>query len=191
MIEGLLWQGLEIAEVEDRKPSWSWTSINGIPANALVGRWEPLACVLDCHVVVQGKSQFGAVADAWIKMEAPLVPLIYDQNDPIDAEMQPPIFPKNLYFHTPHGKTSGSYGRFDFIGNKHIEAEDLARAGGLFALILAVGVGSNSRNYFSLIVAPVEGELGRHMKRMGFLNQDIESLGVDEARSLRTIVTLV
>ncbi|KAF2183335.1 hypothetical protein K469DRAFT_583369 [Zopfia rhizophila CBS 207.26] len=76
MIQDLLWQGLEIVQIEDRNLSWSWAYINGIPANALIGRWEPIGHILDCHAAVQGTNRFGTVAEAWIKMEVPLIPLL-------------------------------------------------------------------------------------------------------------------
>lgn|SRR5271156_428601 len=106
-----------------------------------------------------------------------------------------PLRAKHLRFRTPRGIRAGSYGRFDFIGKKHAEAEALANGDDLlFALILAVNMGDASNmvmNYHSLLVTPVEGEEGKNMRRVGFLVQEIESLGVDEARSSRTIVTLV
>ena len=59
LVEELLWQALKVTDVEEDRtvPSWSWAAINGIPASGgLAGRWEPLACVLDCHVELGGKS---------------------------------------------------------------------------------------------------------------------------------------
>jgi hypothetical protein len=175
MIEGLLWQGLELTEVEDRMLSWSWASINGIPGNPLVGRWEQLACVLDCYVELQGKSQFGAVKHGWIKMEASLIRVILvdSQQHPGDTRTDLPLRAKHLRLRTPRGIRAGSYGRFDFIGKKHAEAEALANGDDLlFALILAVSVRDASNrvmNYYSLLVTLVEGEEGKNMRRVGFL----------------------
>ncbi|OAL29742.1 hypothetical protein AYO20_09034 [Fonsecaea nubica] len=210
MIEGLLWQALDVAEVKDRKPSWSWVSIDGIPTSGLIGRWEQLAFIIDCQVDLVGESRFGEVKSGWIKMEAPLLPLILVESvrSSDDRETGLPLKQKHLFFRTPRGlrtpgqvdpRTPGgvdakSTGRFDSIGQRHEEAETLAREGKVFALVLAVDVGDTSHKlmiYHSLLVTPVdEGGDGTTLKRLGFVNLEIESLGEDEVRTSRTTVTL-
>ncbi|KAK3938174.1 hypothetical protein QBC46DRAFT_390781 [Diplogelasinospora grovesii] len=98
-----------------------------------------------------------------------------------------PIFLEHLRFRAPNGAKVG----------EGSEVEALTKAGYLFALILVASIRSAAGRltvYHSLIMAPVKKCLGemQHFRRVGFLNQEIlESLGVDEARSVRAIIMLV
>jgi hypothetical protein len=49
-------------------PSWSWVSVDGIPAAGLFGQWELLATVIDLDVELKGENPYGAVKSGWIKL---------------------------------------------------------------------------------------------------------------------------
>ncbi len=128
MIEGLMWVGLDLAEVEDRVPSWSWTSIGGIPSFCLEGEWEPLASVIATHVELQGSNEFGAVRSASIKMEAPVVPvvLVSSRKDfwtPIQAFRHV----RGIYSSARRvALSAGSIAKFDFVGKRHCRGRGLS-----------------------------------------------------------------
>lgn len=97
LIQGLMWKALSnLDPCLDRPPSWSWASIDATPGHILRrGGWEPLACILDCHVEQEHDNPFGEVKSGWIKMEAPLVPvtLIMSEYRPDDPGTGVPIYP--------------------------------------------------------------------------------------------------
>ena len=197
MIEGLLWQGLEITDLEvDRKPSWSWAAINGIPATGLGDtKWEALAEILDCEVELEGLNEFGAVKNGWIKMEAPLVPLVFLESESRtdDTGIDAPLHPKHVSFRTSRG-SGESWSHFDFIGEKHNETETLAKKGQTFALILAVDVDGpdNSPSYYrALLVTPVSAGGEHTVRRVGFWIPAARLFAKDEVLTSRATVTLV
>jgi hypothetical protein len=77
MVEDLCWQPLRCKAVSGpyRAPSWSWASVDGIPAAGFRGEYELLATILDHQVEIDGDNPFGRVKSGWIKIEAPLIPL--------------------------------------------------------------------------------------------------------------------
>jgi hypothetical protein len=201
LIEGLLWQGLKVRRVSKcRAPSWSWASVDGIPATGMHGKWEPLAEILDCKVEMKGKNIHGEVKSGWIKMQAPLVPLILDQR--VDPEGTGIPYQNNPKVRTENGDPNGFYSRFDFPFSEPTGREDaLAMVESLkgvdiFALILAKGLPEEEDsevNYHSLIVRFAEGD-GNSMQRLGFINFSLDFLGecsqLDHPEE-RPIITLV
>ncbi|KLU91055.1 hypothetical protein MAPG_09579 [Magnaporthiopsis poae ATCC 64411] len=115
VIQGLLWQGLGVTDVEDDRvvPSWSWAAINGTPAygGVTAGEWAPMASVLDCQVELEGKSAFGRVKSGCIKMKAPLLPVVltHSRSHPKDTTDGFPHEAKSLSFRTSQGTGLGSY----------------------------------------------------------------------------------
>jgi hypothetical protein len=263
MIEGLLWQGIDLTKaLENGSPSWSWASVNGIPASGLYDRWEPLATVLDYHVELEGQNPYGGVKSGWIKLETPLLQLFLaegeeghegdeegdedeedekeveedeedeededdeenekvavedeevddEENEEVavedeegdeegdegkinDAPSQDELNPelKRIYLRTQHGNPKGASACFDLISNRHMDSFDLVKGLQIFALVLAVDVGDPTgriMNYHSLLVTPT-GDQDKSMKRIGWILQEIESLGIDEARSSHKTVILV
>jgi Heterokaryon incompatibility protein (HET) len=263
MIEGLLWQGMQLQNApESRAPSWSWASVDGICATGLLGRWEPLATVIDLNVELEGENPYGAVKSGWIKLEAPLLPLFLagneekDEDEEEDEEKEEdededeekeeegdededeegdeeehqekgeeageecleqeyqwedeaqsggddngdtakggePSDRRRIYLRTKRGDRKGAFAYFDLTNSGYGEVLSLARANQIFALVLAVDVGESDgrlMNYHSLLVTPTGGDADKSMKRVGLILQEIVSLGIDETRSSRTIVTLV
>lgn len=201
LIEGLLWQGLEVHRVPKyRAPSWSWASVDGIPAVGMRTKWEPLADILDCEVEPKGKNIFGEVKSGWIKMLAPLVPLILDER--VDPEGTGIPYNNNPKVRTKQGDPEGLYSRFDFPfsgptgRDEALTIVESLKAVDIFALILAKGLPEDEDSevtYHSLIVRPAEGDSSA-MQRLGFIHFSTEDLGkcsqLDYPEE-RPIITLV
>jgi hypothetical protein len=202
LIEGLLWQGLQVHRVpEYRAPSWSWASVDGIPAAGLDGKWEPLATVIDCHVELKGINPYGEVKSGWIKLQAPLeplflAPLVDPDNTGIPYENNPKVW-------TETGNPEGVHSRFDFaFSGKSGKEEGLAivqslEGMSLFALLLATTIyeedGDESILYRALIVC-LAGDGSQSMRRLGFVTMDDDILGKCKALDPsieRPIITLV
>lgn len=86
MLGGLAWQsGGGCKAVSDyRAPSWSWASVDDAFGGDLNQYWQPLASVFECHVNTEGENPYGRVKCGWIKIEAPLIPLVFsDTKGPI------------------------------------------------------------------------------------------------------------
>lgn len=183
LIEELLWQGLKVRRLPQyRAPSWSWASVDGIPAMNR-GNLEPLAKILDCKVELKGKNIFGEVKSGWIKIQAPLVPLILDER--VDPEGTGIPYDNNPKVKTEKGNPEGCYSRFDFPFSEPTGREEaLAMVESLkgveiFALILAkelLEVEDDVISYCSLIVCQAERDNGA-MQRLGFINLSTEVLG--------------
>jgi len=201
LIEGLLWQGLGVHRVPKyRAPSWSWASVDGIPAMGMLTKWEPLADILDCKVELKGKNIFGEVKNGWIKMQAPLVLLILDER--VDPEATGVPYHNNPKVRTKKGDPKGFYSRFDFPFAGPTAREDALaiveslKGVDIFALILAKGLPEDEDSevtYHSLIVRSAEGD-NSAMQRLGFVNFSTEDLGkcsqLDHPEE-RPIITLV
>jgi hypothetical protein len=201
LLEHLLWQGLGVRRVPKyRAPSWSWASVDGTPALGIYGKWEPMAEIIDCKVELKGKNIFGEVKSGWIKLKAPLVPLILDPR--VDPEGTGVPYDNNPKVRTEKGNPEGDYSRFDFAFSKTTGREEaLAMVESLkgveiFALILAKRLPEDEDSeidYCSLIICPAEGDSSA-MQRVGFLDLSPEVLGecsqLDHPEE-RPIITLV
>lgn len=55
-------------------PSWSPASLDGQTMAGFSSDHREIGTVVDHHVKVDGDNSFGRVKDAWLKIEAPLVP---------------------------------------------------------------------------------------------------------------------
>jgi hypothetical protein len=199
MIEGLCWQSMRCKAVSGyRAPSWSWASVDGVPATMHQKRieWDPVAVVLDCHVEIDGDNPFGRVKSGWIEIEAPLVPLILSRK----KEQT-----KQIFLKTERGDESGARAAFDTIDRTYEASAHIIREMKLFALVLAAwhpDVNHSTdrevgcRYYQTLIVSPVEAieapatSVGL-MKRVGWMIQDARLFGANELNDSRDIVTLV
>lgn len=84
LVDELAWLPLEpcTATSEYRAPSWSWASVDGsvgTPFNAI----ERIASILDVKVEIAGENPYGRVRSGWVKIEAPLLPLVLADNNPV------------------------------------------------------------------------------------------------------------
>jgi hypothetical protein len=201
LIEGLMWQGLGAHRaIEYRAPSWSWASIDGVPGSGMHHKYERVAEIIDCKVEPKGKNAFGEVKSGWIKLRAPLVPLIMDLG--VDLENEGTPYGNNPKVRTQNGDPDGFYSRFDFAfsgpnGREESLAEVESLKGiNLFALILLKIVAADEdykTEYGCLIVRSAKNDKGS-MQRQGFAHISEEELGecsqlehVDE----RAVVTLI
>lgn len=197
-----------------RAPSWSWASVDGeiFVGYHGWGRWgHDVATVVDHHVEVDGDNPFGKVKGAWVKIEAPLVPLFLSDIPDEDG---------HTVLKTEHGGCSRLV-QFDMIDPKYSVSADVVQEMRLFTLVLAafperpepeddvklegdvrledeVKPENKIREYLGLIVTPVGGGNGDvsmlgPMKRLGtvtFMRRDLEP-GVLDSGSCRATVTLV
>ncbi|KAF4992627.1 hypothetical protein FGRMN_7028 [Fusarium graminum] len=185
LLEGLLWRGLNCRRVQGyRAPSWSWASVDGIPAVDMLGNYKRLAEVLEVKVMLTGGNPYGGVTEARLRLKAPMEPLeICEASQTLNVRMR--------------GVEVGP--DFDYPSTGPDSQEETARmmksltGVDIFALILVVtdrGIGVPS--YRSLIVRKVVN--GDEYQRLGILDLDLEELGwrVEEnSREEFPVITLV
>jgi hypothetical protein len=198
MIEGLCWQGLGCKAVEDgyRAPSWSWASMDGTAATGFYNAHRDVATVLDYHVEIDGDNPFGRIKDAWIKVEAALVPLF------LSTETGPT---GHICLETRSTRGRASICSFDTIDRNYSVSAELVRRMPLSALVLAglVGEGHKSETnpdkdteiqfYMCLVVTPAGEDSSRlgSMKRVGWVFLEPDDFEPGSLHSSRAAVTLV
>ncbi|KAL1838926.1 hypothetical protein VTJ49DRAFT_2057 [Mycothermus thermophilus] len=172
MIESLCWQASGAVDYHgngipyDRKyiaPSWSWASVNGYAASVFSYQHRDVARVLDCVVDVDGDNPFGRVRDAWLRLEAPIIPLtLSDTVKGQTGDMCLTVVP---------GETRDEfcgYAQFDTMDHSYDHKAETVRKMQLFALVMAGGLPPANpapktgpdvavNIYFCLIVTPAEG----------------------------------
>ncbi|KFA81826.1 hypothetical protein S40288_09572 [Stachybotrys chartarum IBT 40288] len=203
MIEDLCWQGLGTRRYEGdyRAPSWSWAAIDGMPATGFFYKHYDVATVVDYRVEIDGDNPYGRVKNAWIKLEAALVPLF------LSKETGPTGY---MCLETRSEKGEGRIGGFDTIDRNYSVSADAVRQMRLFALVLAGLVpeekggesgsdkaeqGTGIGLYVCLVVTPAgrdegDGSSLGPVKRLGWINFDPDDFGPGMLDS-RVIVTLV
>ncbi|OOO05060.1 Heterokaryon incompatibility [Aspergillus oryzae] len=185
LVQGLSWQSSEecTAVSEYRAPSWSWASVDG-PLCMCSVTTEPIASVMGLHIEVDGKNPYGRVKSGWIKIEAPLVPLVLSGDNSL------------LMFGCIGLKTSDEEencltGRFDTINSQFDDPAETIRAMKLFGLVITdFSLTPEEPFYFSLLVTPTGDDLGV-LKRVGWTLGRESDYGPLDLRALRSIVTLV
>ncbi|SPN99258.1 uncharacterized protein DNG_02295 [Cephalotrichum gorgonifer] len=200
MIEELCWQSLSCTAVSEyRAPSWSWASVYGSTPAGFNGTHRDVGTILDHHVEIDGDNPFGRVKDAWIKVEAPLVPLSLSEKTGPTGHM---------CGSTGSGNGEDAYLGFDTIDRNYSVSAEMVRKMKLFVLVLAVivndegdmrpdsGLGENEPLcYMCILVTPGREEeaveVGPAMRRVGFTIQLPETFGPGLLDSCRAIVTLV
>ncbi|TVY80634.1 hypothetical protein LSUE1_G004553 [Lachnellula suecica] len=144
LIEGLAWQCLrktdsEITSQEQEYigPSWSWASFDGIAATGLEPGWEDVSEILEWHVEPKTKANpYGEVINAWIRIRAPIFPLVPSKRGDTDHEIkvrQAGIKP-NPRFCTPF--TKNDEGQGISLDSKHVKESEEWRAWNLQAMVL-------------------------------------------------------
>ncbi|KAJ4247465.1 hypothetical protein NW762_013140 [Fusarium torreyae] len=199
LIEGLLWQGLKCRRNQEYKaPSWSWASMDGIPALRVQHNHHTLAEVLDVKVKLKGSNPYGEVTGGRIRIRAPMERLYFatEDWDPTRPNIPYQTIPK---MHTANGNPEGTHTRFDFAftaddaPQEALKIVKSLKGVEVFALILLkTEEGKENYNYQALIIAQVEG--GSDYRRLGFIHLTEETLGrrpEDEAKDELPIVTLV
>jgi hypothetical protein len=192
LVEGLIWQatgharGKTSEPPEYRAPSWSWASIDGpfgmfcLGHGPDAGEWKDIVEVIDYAVTLKGEDQYGEVKDAWLKLKAPLEPLLLCDEEPTKQGQR---------MKTRNGNPRGTYCVFDTQARAK-----RARSLELQALLLTKGMLRQSQNwhYHGIIVARVLGKEGVY-ERMGKVVFDDETLGEcewvnDEKRSVDVLL---
>ncbi|KAF4815410.1 hypothetical protein CGCTS75_v013069 [Colletotrichum tropicale] len=189
LIEGLCWQGLRCKPIEQyRAPSWSWASVDGIPATGLLGVTEEVANILEARVEIDGDNPFGRVKDGWIKLEAPLVKMsLSDAKGPTG----------HMLFRSEEG-SDDCFGMLDTINRSYEASAELIRSMEVYALILAYTYGGPGRPdserknpcAHGIYVTPAMDRPGC-MRRIGAVLQDVKDFSADELASSRITVTIV
>ncbi|KAL2270739.1 hypothetical protein VTJ83DRAFT_110 [Remersonia thermophila] len=209
MIESLCWQtpGARACDHASSDggylaPSWSWAAVDGYAASGFYHQHRDVARVLDGGVDVDGENPFGRVLDAWLRIEAPIVPLALS-----DAVQGPT---GNMFLAmAPRGETGEvfcSYADFDTLDHSYHAMAETVRKMRLFALVMAGLLPVSwsepeaesdvaASDYFCLIVTPVEGEgecaregTPEKVKRVGYIFYPSKALTPDVLeRSTRTL----
>ncbi|KAJ0340414.1 hypothetical protein COL922a_003436 [Colletotrichum nupharicola] len=189
LIECLCWQALRCKPIEQyRAPSWSWASVDGIPATGLLGVTEEVATILEAKVKIDGDNPFGRVKDGWIKLEALLVKMsLSDAKGPTG----------HMLFRSDKGGDD-CFGMLDTINRSYEASSELIRSMEVYALILAYTYGGPGRPdperknpcAHGIYVTPAMDRPGC-MRRIGAVLQDVKEFGADELASSRTTVTIV
>ena len=164
-------------------------------ATGFASRHREVGTVLDYHVEVDGDNPFGRVKDAWLKIEAPLVPLKMSETTGMTG---------NMLLKTENDDTEGTMCGLDTIDRSYAVSGDAVRDMRLYALILAVilgddeGIGSSGGHegkgpiYMGIVVRESgrEGAMQGAMERIGWTFLGPHDFGPGELEA-RTTVTLI
>jgi hypothetical protein len=93
IINGLAWQGLgdsrpqAVLPGQYIAPSWSWASYAGVAAVSIEVKRLPIAEVIDSDVKVKTEANpYGEIESAWIRLRAPITPLLPSTVETTDHE---------------------------------------------------------------------------------------------------------
>ena len=194
LVADLCWQPLRCHAVEGyRAPSWSWAALDGRLGTGALDNWpwDPVATILDARVEFLNRTNpFGQVVDAWLKVEAPLVPL--QLSDATGCEPD-----SRIRLQTQKGGEKGGRAGFDTMDRSVGVSGDLVRGMQLFALVAVVihrgdcvaGSCLFGDEYHCIIVTPVEGDDMGKVRRVGFMSMMADEFGPDEiSESRRTFL---
>ena len=197
LVRCLGWQALGCtAPIKYCAPSWSWASLNGIPAMEFQDTMTLLATVIDCGVEVDGPDVFGRVKHGWIRMEAPLLKLILCEPDDTFAYM---------LVRTENGSEDGQSPRFDTIDMKYDASAEAVRSMDMYSLLLGMesvedypASESDSESYSGtkifyqgLIVVHVGNPDEARFRRIGSIMQTDRDFGSHDVESSRSTITLI
>ncbi|OLN81332.1 hypothetical protein CCHL11_08581 [Colletotrichum chlorophyti] len=191
LIEGLCWQPLNCKPAEGgyRAPSWSWASVDGVPATGFIGdHVEEQANILETKVDIDGENPFGRVHDGWIKVEAPLVKMVLSENKGPTG---------HILLRSEKGE-GDFYAMLDTIDRSYDSSAGLIQSMELYALILAFTYGSPFHSdserkepiAHGLIVTPATDRPGR-LRRIGMVVQSPAYFGPGELEVSRSTVIVV
>ena len=193
LIEGICWQSLRCTAVgEYRAPSWSWASVDGIAATGFTAGYKEIASVVDWHVEVDGDNPFGRIKDAWLRLNAALVPLAVSEKPSVTGRLC--VKPRG-------SEREGYICGFDTIDRVYSVSAELVRDMDLYALVLAGCCGNGDvenpdeiERCMCLVVTPA-GDSPRKsstgaMKRVGWVHVRGQDFGAGQLDASTTI-TLV
>lgn len=200
LIESLCWQSLQGKQAGDNQaPSWSWSSINGIPA---MGFEETLshhyfATVIDTQVNLADEANpFGQVTSAHIRLDAPpLIPLqLVEQGEANCGGSE------RVRLRSENGIETGIFVRLDTVINQRF-----VRDNSVFALVLAETQtqGESSEGTLHGLIVTLSsmtpsgggggggGSGGSLIRRLGIFLADSLDLGPRSLFDTRETITLV
>ena len=191
LVESLCWQSLHCKPAGlHRAPSWSWASVDGIPGMQFHGRtWESLVTIHNTHVELEGLDPFGKVKEAWINLEAPLMPLTLAKSQDVT---------EHIFLRTKEGSEDGFHAGLDTIPRAYSASAETVRSLRLFALVLVeirtldstTAKSGYGVSYRGIIVVPVDGS-AEQLKRVGFFIASGEVLAPGNVSSHKKVITLV
>ena len=187
LMESLCWHSMRCKPASDSDaPSWSWTSVDGIPGLGFAsGPLNNLATVVATNVSLQDAANpFGRVTAASITLDAPpLIPLrLMEENE---FEEGANIFGQ-VYLRSEGGTEEGIYAGLDTMDRRLAISANALRELSLFALILVEtqeeetclsGCHNSESILHGLIVTPVRDAGENRMRRLGFLLASREDFG--------------
>ncbi|KAE8370332.1 heterokaryon incompatibility protein-domain-containing protein [Aspergillus caelatus] len=181
LVDELAWLPWEqcTAASEYRAPSWSWASVDG-PVGRPFDAIEPIASVLDVKIEVNGENPYGRVRSGWVKVEAPLLPLVLADNNSGSLQLK-----------TVHGANEGFPVRFDTMGTKSPDLVLMIKTRRLFSLVLNIYVKNLGEcRYFSLIVTPAS-DVNETWKRIGAFFAKGSQIGPRDTLTRKSTITLI
>ncbi|KAK3180179.1 hypothetical protein K4F52_008481 [Lecanicillium sp. MT-2017a] len=201
LLESLCWQSLKCKPAGDSDaPSWSWISVEGIPAMGF-GTDIPsyLATVVATHVNLQDATNpFGRVTEASITLEAPpLIPLrIVEEHEFGEGSN---VFGQ-VYVQSESEGGESIYAGLDTMDRRLAVSASALREMKLFALVLAEtrpdgecrrACPGSEETLHGLIVTPAQAAGEKTMRRLGFFLADRSDLGPSSLFDGREVTTLV
>ncbi|KAF4499672.1 hypothetical protein FAGAP_4123 [Fusarium agapanthi] len=195
LLEGLLWQSLRCRRVSGyRAPSWSWTSMDGIPGLGVRAPYEEVARVLEVNVDLKGTNIYGEVTSGRLRIQAPMERLYLEVKD-WDPTKPGFAYENNPPIRTAHDETHSRF-NFDFTADdapqEVLKIVENLEGKELFAFILLKVKEPDEETYHAVIVKRVDG--GEEYERLGFGFIDEKALGRKlelEAQDEFPAVTLV
>ncbi|OAA77214.1 Heterokaryon incompatibility [Akanthomyces lecanii RCEF 1005] len=194
LLESLCWQSLSCRPSGERGvPSWSWASVDGIPAmgfTSSVAHSFP-ATILDTRVtLVDDAKPLGDVLAAEISLEAPLVRLKLIETPGVGED-------DHMFLRAADDENDerGMYAGFDSIDRRFSQSAHVVRNMPLFAMPVACTRRENCEagschvgmTLRILLVTPVD-DVGNRMKRVGYTVSASERLEYEKSDLRRPFV---
>ncbi|KAH8881999.1 hypothetical protein GQ53DRAFT_812370 [Thozetella sp. PMI_491] len=193
LLEGMCWQSLRRKDIEEpAAPSFSWASFGGIAAGGFIKEreeWVPMAKVLDYHVETEKEDPFGGVKEAWLRLEAPLVPV--EVAEKLERT-------NNIFLRSTKAGSDTFHAGLDLIKRDYDVSAEKLRGMKLYCMVLGItnpspefllscssGGCRPSSTCRCILVAPTED--GKDMRRIGFALVGSEDLDYQNAELLTTV----
>ncbi|KAE8160052.1 hypothetical protein BDV40DRAFT_271597 [Aspergillus tamarii] len=181
LVDELAWLPLEpcTATSEYRAPSWSWASVDdsvGTPFDAI----ERIASILDVKVEMAGENPYGRVRSGWVKIEAPLLPLVLADNNPVRLQLK-----------TAHGANDGFPVRFDTMSTENPDLVLMIKTRRLFSLVLNIYYKDWRECWYSSLIVTPAGNDPETWKRIGAFFAKGSQIGPRDTLTRKSTITLI
>lgn len=190
--ESLFWRPLSCKPSGERNaPSWSWASVDGIPAMGLGyqrAHEYPARIINVRSELADSRNTFGSVVTAEIELEAPLVPLKLLEKPEDDGS-------GHMFLVAEDSDDRGFYAGFDTIDRSYAQSAGAVRGMQLFALVLLLthaegrptGACGPVNSVCALIVTPADDSGGR-MMRLGSFSAAEQRFPYTKLGSSKTVI---